>query len=351
MRIAITTVQVPFIHGGAELMTNKLSEALKERGHQIEVISAPFVFNCKNSIRDNMDYWQGLDFNRLDVGKVDGVICLKFPTYYLQHPNKIVWLMHQHRSVYDLWGTAYGDASTDENALNLREDIIKRDKKHLRKSVKNYTISKTVSKRLKKFNDIDSEYLYQPSPLSNYLSPGAQNPYIFCPGRLEGLKRQELLIRSVLHCKTDCNILIAGTGSLGRMLQELITELELQHKVRLLGYVTEAELINLYRNALGVYFAPVEEDYGFVTLEAMQAAKPVITCNDSGGSLEFIKDEETGFIVDPKPELIAEKIDDLYSDRERAKAIGMNGLEAYNALNLSWDNIIDELLNNFEERK
>ena len=40
--------------------------------------------------------------------------------------------------------------------------------------------------------------------------------------------------------------------------------------------------------ALGVIFPPLDEDYGYVTLEAMLAAKPVITCTDSGGPLEFV---------------------------------------------------------------
>jgi len=349
MRIAITTSQVPFIHGGAELMTNQLLKSLKELEHQVEVVSIPFIFNNKVAMKDNMDYWERQNFNNFDIGSVDAVICLKFPTYYLQHPNKIIWLMHQHRSVYDLWDTPFGDASTDKLSCELRDDIMQRDTQSLKESVRNFTISKTVSNRLKKYNNIDSEHLYQPSPLSNYLKPGDQNPYIFSPSRLEGLKRQELLIRAAALCKTPCDILIAGTGSISGMLQELIEELQLSHKVRLLGYVTEQELITLYRNALGVYFAPINEDYGFVTLEAMQSAKPVITCNDSGGPLEFIGDGETGFIVDPIPELIAEKIDVLYLDKKGAKDIGMNAYEAYNNLDLSWRNVVAHLLGENDE--
>lgn len=344
MKIAITTTQVPFIRGGAEFMTQNLYRALVEKGHQVEVISMPFVFNNKGGIKDNMDNWEKQNFNCFDIGSIDKVICLKFPTYYLQHPNKSVWLMHQHRSVYDLWNTPYGDVSTDRDACQLRDDIYKRDTDSLCKTVKNFTISRTVSARLKKYNNIDSEHLYQPSPLSDFLSPGEQNPYIFCPSRLEGLKRQELLIRAAAKCKTPCVFLIAGTGGLAETLQGLIGELNVGHKVRLLGHVSDGELVALYRNSLGVFFAPVNEDYGFVTLEAMQSAKPVITCTDSGGPLEFVVDSETGYILDPDPEKIAEKIDALYNDKEKAKRMGMNAFDSYNALELSWDNVVAKLL-------
>jgi len=68
-------------------------------------------------------------------------------------------------------------------------------------------------------------------------------------------------------------------------------------------------MVKLYSNALAVFFAPIDEDYGFITLEAMQSGNLVITCNDSGGPLEFITDGRNGFVLEPNPEVIAEKID------------------------------------------
>lgn len=294
---------------------------------------------------ENMNSWEKQDFDRFDIGDIDKVICLKFPTYYLSHHDKIVWLMHQHRGVYDLWDTPYGNNSSDAESHAMRNMIIEMDTRHLKNSKKIHTISKTVSNRLLRFNNVESESLYQPSPLADYLGPGDQNPYLLCPSRLEGVKRQDLLIRAAAFCKTPCVILIAGTGSMGPSLQKMIDDLNLRHRVHLLGYVSVSELVTLYRNALGVFFAPFDEDYGFVTLEAMQSAKPVITCSDSGGPLEFVVDGETGYVIEPVPELVAEKIDILYADRIKARDVGMNALHAYNALDLDWDNIVKTLLN------
>ena len=54
----------------------------------------------------------------------------------------------------------------------------------------------------------------------------------------------------------------------------------------------------------------------------MQAAKPVITCTDSGGPLEFVDHNETGFIVSPCAQEIAEVIDLLSSNSNVAKRFG-----------------------------
>ncbi|PHM09241.1 hypothetical protein CK516_15780 [Nostoc sp. 'Peltigera malacea cyanobiont' DB3992] len=94
----------------------------------------------------------------------------------------------------------------------------------------------------------------------------------------------------------------------------------------------------------GGFFGSYDEDYGYVTLEAMLAAKPVITCNDSGEAVEFVIDQETGFVVNPEPEAIAQAIDDLYFHQQSAAAMGMAGLERYRTLNISWDNVINKLL-------
>ena len=57
-------------------------------------------------------------------------------------------------------------------------------------------------------------------------------------------------------------------------------------------------------DALAVVYAPFDEDYGYVTLEAFLCAKPVITATDSGGTLEFVVDGENGFVCAPEPAAI-----------------------------------------------
>jgi len=41
-RILILEAQVPFVHGGAEILVRQLAAALTERGYEAGVVSAPF---------------------------------------------------------------------------------------------------------------------------------------------------------------------------------------------------------------------------------------------------------------------------------------------------------------------
>lgn len=344
MKIAIATSQVPFITGGAEMMTAELTRSLRDLGHSVETISIPFRFNSHAEILRTMNSWSAESFDTFDCGHIDRVICLKFPCYYLTHHNKVAWLMHQHRSVYELYDTVYGESSCNASAVSLRSEIVARDTKVLGDMQQVFTISKRVSARMKQYNGIETSAIYQPPKIANLLYEGEQLPYIFFPSRIETLKRQELLVRAMKLLTSPCVAVIAGDGGQFPYIHRLVEELDLSHKVRLLGSISDSAMARWYANALGVFFGPFDEDYGFVTLEAMLASKPVITCSDSGGPLEFVRNNETGLVVEPLPEQIADAIDQLFSNRSRAKSMGKAGFHAYHGLDISWENICNTLL-------
>ncbi len=101
---------------------------------------------------------------------------------------------------------------------------------------------------------------------------------------------------------------------------------------------------DLYARCLGVLFPPVDEDYGYITLEAMLARKPVITCADSGGPLEFVVDRQTGIVAEPNPESLANAMDDLWDHRENARQWGDAGRQRYSDLRISWAHVLEHLL-------
>lgn len=340
MRILIASIQTPFIKGGAFYIVNGLLNALKKYNHEVEIVTTPFKFLPESYVDNLIDFWINQDFNNFNGYEVDKVIAIPFPSYYVNHKDKIVWLIHQHRVVYEL----YNEENSSNDLKKLRYKIHKLDNEKLSQVSKLFTISKTVTERLKRFNNIDSIPLYNPPFRENNFY--CEEPYsnIFCPSRLETLKRQDLLIKAMKHTKTPVKAIIAGEGGQKLQYQELIEKLDVKNKVKLIGTVSEDEKINLYAKSLAVFFGPFEEDYGYVTLEAMLSSKPVITCNDSGGPLEFIVNGESGLVLDPDPELIAQKIDWLYCNRQRAKEMGKNGLEIYKRKNISWENVVNQLL-------
>jgi len=345
MRVIVASVQVPFIRGGAEMLASGLVSALRNLGHEAELISMPFCFKPTKKVLRNMDAWTTEDFSRFDCGKIDAIICLKFPSYYLSHPRKIVWLMHQHRAVYDLWNTKYSsDISSTKEGLLLKKEITKRDTVALTSACAVYTIAQNVSARMLQFNGILSTPLYHPPANAERFYSSDMLPYIFFPSRLEGLKRQELLIRAMGLVKSPVSAIIAGDGGIKPYLEALIGELGLQNRICLLGHIGSDEMLVWYANCLGVFFGPYDEDYGYVTLEAMLSAKPVITCTDSGGPLEFIVNGENGFICEPAPQHIAEKIDWLYYNKKKTREMGKNALKDYELQNITWDNVVSILL-------
>jgi glycosyltransferase involved in cell wall biosynthesis len=342
MRILIATVQVPFIRGGGEILAEQLLIQLIERGHSAELFTLPFRFFPISQVIRSIDIWEKEDLHELNGFEPDMVICLKFPSYYLKHNNKTLWLLHQHREVYDLYDRR--NNTNDTLGLDeLKRTITEKDSIYISSIKMRYTISQTVSSRLSRYNAIDSIPLYHPPLLADTFYCSPPQPFIFFPSRIEQLKRQELFIHAMKHVVSPVVGLIAGTGGQEKPMEQMINRLGMERKVRMLGRVSHSEKVAYYANSLGVFFGPLDEDYGYVTLEAMLASKPVITCRDSGGPLEFVENGVTGLVVDPEPEAVAEAIDYLWNNKKKAAIMGVNANERYRELHITWDRVIDAL--------
>lgn len=344
MKIILATIKTPFIDGGAELLIRGLRRALIERGHQVERLSMPFRFGPIEQIARSMEIWESEDLTALSGLQADQVICLQFPAYYLRHPAKALWLLHQYRAAYDLWDTSFASQFRMEpGASDLRREIIEKDTMHLGECSPRLTIAQNVSSRLERYNGIASLPIYHPPFLADQFYCAPAEAYVFVPSRLEAAKRQELLIRAMAHVKTDLTAIVCGEGGQRPELDRLVEELSLQHRVKFIGRVSDEEKIGLYAHSLCIFFGPFDEDYGYVTLEAMLAGKPIVTCTDSGGPLEFVVAGETGQIVAPEPEQIAQALDFMNSDRKKAAEIGANGRQRYLDLKISWDDVVEKL--------
>lgn len=340
MRIVIPSVQVPFIRGGANLMAEGLAHALRDAGYEVEIVTLPFKFFPPAYIDGLIDMWIAQDFNNFNGYEIDKVIALQFPAYYVRHQDKVLWLMHQHRAVYD----SYDPGKASNELKRLREKIHQLDSEELKKFKSIYTMSKNVSERLKRYNGIPSIPLYHPPAGEGRFYCEEPYDYIFYPSRLESHKRQDLLIKAMAFTKTPVKAVIAGIGGQAPRYQQLIEHLGLKHRVRLIGFISEAEKYTLYARALAVFFGPLDEDYGYVTLEAMLSSKPVITCTDSGGPLEFVLDGETGIVTEPHPESISEAIDRLHLNQKRSAEMGRSGLRRYKEMDINWKNVLEKLV-------
>lgn len=346
MRIAIATVQVPFIRGGAEILVEMLKQELIKRGHEAEIVTIPFKWYDGEILLNHMLMGRMMDLSEVNGEKIDKVIALKFPAYYIKHDNKVIWLMHQHRQAYDLWETKYGDLHHFKQGQVIRDTIINSDNKYIKEAKNIFTIADNTSKRLKKFNGIDSSVLYHPPINHEKLYYDSIGDFVFYPSRIDEIKRQRVLVEAARYTKTNVKMYIAGGGSKKEIeyLEELIAKYNLQDRVKLLGFISEEEKLKYYAECLGVYFGAYDEDYGYITLEAFFAKKPVIVHKDAGGPLEFVENEINGYIIDEDPRLVAEKIDEWMNNKELAEEMGKSGHKAVIEKNIDWDYVIKKLL-------
>lgn len=343
--ILICTTQVPFTTGGAESHVEGLRRALIQAGYKAEVVALPFKWYPATEIMRSALAWRLLDLSEANGKPVDLLIGMKFPAYLVAHQRKVLWIIHQHRAAYNLWGTPFDDLSTYTDGAQIREWIHHCDKRFIPEAKRVFANSKTVAERLHHYNQLDSEPLYHPPPRAESLRCGEPGDYVFYPGRLEPQKRQELLIESMSLVKTPVRAILAGGSRDPRYYESLVKKYGVGDRVCLRGFVDEEEIIELYANALGVCYLPFDEDYGYVTLEGMLSGKPVVVARDGGGATEFIEHEHEGFIVEPDARAIAESLDSLYADRARSRTMGERGREKIQKLNLSWEHVVESLIN------
>ncbi len=113
-------------------------------------------------------------------------------------------------------------------------------------------------------------------------------------------------------------------------------------RVRLVGFVSTDELLDLYARCRAVLYAPVNEDYGYVTVEAFLSGKPVLTTNDAGGVLEFVSDGESGVVSAPTPQGLADAIDRLWAfGHGQLRDMGEAG--RVRVADITWDRVLDAL--------
>ena len=341
MKIAVVNTCVPFIRGGAEHLGSALNAKLREYGHESTLVRIPFQWRPSEKTIESL-----LACKLLDFTGVERLIALKFPVYHIPHPDKVVWLLHQFRQAYDLWGTPMQDIPDTAEGHRIRDVIIRSDNECLSAIRRIYTISPVVSERLRKFNQIESQVLYHPLLESNHLRFVETGDYFFFPSRITQGKRQHLAVEAMAHVRSGVRLVLAGepeTPGDGDLLARRIEQLGIGDRVTLsAGFITEREKAALFGSALGCIYTPYDEDsYGYVTLEAYHCRKPVITCTDSGGTSLLVKDNETGLVVPPDPKELAAAMDRLYANRSLAVDMGNAGHDRMLTLGITWDRVIE----------
>jgi glycosyltransferase involved in cell wall biosynthesis len=343
MRVAVLNNHVPFVSGGAEYLADALVSQLRAHGHEAALYQIPFRWSPPEKIVEGL-----VACRLIQLTEADRVIALKFPVYCVPHHNKVVWLLHQFRQAYDLWGTPLQYLPDTEEGRQIRETVMRADNTWLPEARAIYTLSSVTGDRLRRFNQIESEVLYHPLLNPERFRCETYGDYVFYPSRMTDGKRQSLVVEAMRYTRTPVRLVLAGrpeTPNVLRRLEELVHAGGLADRVQLIPrFITDDEKVDLFASALACAYTPVDEDsYGYVTLEAYHARKPVISCRDSGGVSIVVRHGETGYLVEPDPQALAQAIDELYLDKGRARQFGEAGFEVVQALGLTWDRVVEVL--------
>jgi glycosyltransferase involved in cell wall biosynthesis len=135
--------------------------------------------------------------------------------------------------------------------------------------------------------------------------------YLISVGRMVKRKGYEYLIKSLAGLPKNINAIILGEGPEKENLLELAKKLRVEDRLILPGFVLEGEKFQYLDNADIYVLSSLHEGFGIVLQEAMQVGLPVVATNN-GGQVDFIKEGENGFLVEPKnSKLIAQKIEEI----------------------------------------
>jgi glycosyltransferase involved in cell wall biosynthesis len=339
LRIAVLRPQVPYVRGGVEIFTDELVGQLRARGHDAEVVTVPWQGWPNDRLLTNAFAWRTLDLASACDPPPELVIATKFPSYMISHSNKVTWLVHQYRQAYELHGTSFGQLTDSATDRDIRRRIQLMDRVALGESRRLFATSANVARRLADSTGLAAEVLHHP-PQDLGFHCEAFEPFVLSVGRLEAIKRVELLIEAAI-AEPMLDVVIAGEGPDRERLESMSSELP-DGRVRFVGHVSESELADLYARCRAVFYAPLDEDFGMVPFEAFASGKPVVTTTDAGGPLEAVRDGENGIVVEATAEALARAFRSLLDNEQHARELGRNGL-AGSAL-ITWDTAIERLL-------
>jgi glycosyltransferase involved in cell wall biosynthesis len=338
VRIAVCRPQEPFKHGGTEIFADTLVAELRARGHEAELVTVPFQTWPNERLLTGAMSWRLLDLGPEGPNPAELVIATRFPSYVIEHPNKVVWLVHQLRQAYELDGTERGQFSDSFLDRSFRDRIAAMDRQAFGEARRLFATSANVSGRLRSSTGLEAEVLPHPPQELGYRCD-AYDPFVLSVGRLDPWKRVDLLLEAAALVP-GLEVVVAGTGPDRERLEQKAAALGI--RARFAGRVSGEELARLYATCRAVFYGPYDEDFGMVPLEAFRAAKPVLTTTDAGGPLDFVVPGETGWVCDPAPEALAVALHEALADQETARRLGEAGKPRADAI--TWDSALERLL-------
>ena len=192
-------------------------------------------------------------------------------------------------------------------------------------------------------------------------------PYVLFVGRITRQKGVTHLVEAIRYLPRDTQVVLcAGAPDTPEIAAEMREKVEAirsvnPHVVWIEKMVTKPEAIQLYSNARVFCCPSVYEPFGIINLEAMACCAPVVA-SATGGILEVVVDNETGYLVpfeqDPittfpsNPDQfsrdLAQKLSLLMADPQKARQFGEAGRKRVER-QFAWSAIADQTIDLYRQ--
>lgn len=199
------------------------------------------------------------------------------------------------------------------------------------------SISETTKKNAAAANDLDASRIYVLPNALEWPGPGITATRTHSAHQLlsvcrleqdEQYKGVDTTLRAlarVVRTVPDVRYVVVGDGSDLARHRQLANDLGIAERVEFTGSVSDKVLRGYYRDSDIFVLPSASEGFGFVFLEAMHFAKPIVAAN-SGATPEVVRDGETGLLVDyGNAEQLAAAITSLCLDADLRKRLGAAG--------------------------
>ena len=370
MKILIVTGIFPPDIGGPASYVPAIAEALKERGHSLQIItlsdsvcqqddiySFPVVRITRSSFRPNRVLKTVLKI--IELGRNADLLFVHGLAFEAVLANFIIKKPFVQKIVGDLaWERARtfeGIKETldvfQDKKYGIRIETVKRLRKYW---VKKSSMIITPSSYLKKivlgwgvnsekikviYNAVDPGGAGEDSVSDELITFSLSKKKIVSVGRLVSWKGFEGLIHVVADIPDVCLIII-GEGPQRGDLEKLIKEKNLNEKVKLMGARPRDEVFSCLKSSDLFVLNSSYEGLPHIVLEAMSVFVPVIA-TDTGGTGELVENEYNGLLVQPGDrEGLKNSINRLIHDNRLQKKLVKNGEETVGKFN--WEKLVNE---------
>lgn len=196
-----------------------------------------------------------------------------------------------------------------------------------------FALTETLEKDYKKFlkYNYKTKVVLMPNMIKSKFKKFAnlKNNNIIFVGRLHRVKKVEDLVRIFSKLKyKDCNLYIIGDGEEYNNIKNLITELNLENRVKMLGYLDQKEISKYLLESKVFCMTSITEGLPMVLLEAMSYGVPCVAYDTESGIKDIIEDEENGFIIYNRDEKkYIEKLDLILGDKNLISNMSKNAIK------------------------